>query len=364
MYKHARLLLFLVAVQRVLACTLIALDSTEHMHMSRMRCRATQLGSNTLPLDQILKLASHHSHESNQPPHTTYTHQSLSLFQLEFDRSCTPVSCPTSITAPFVALVPYTKDPSCSPTQMTLAAQNAGAAAVIVAETATVPTAWWPVLVPESHADSRLANRILIPSVFTGYAEYQTLMHIMQDEDYSDGVWIRIIPDPSGIYLLYMLLVFAWPFFFVALFETNLYLKKRWLSRNALRAIHGMRVRVVRNETSDLSPLLVDQDPADTACSVCLEEYATGEEIRILPCNHEFHAKCVDKWLTNEVGVCPLCKQSIHPPGYSLVSDLDMLRLSDDEQDASLLDSFRRNYQFSDSREADAVVPSLGDLEY
>ncbi|KAJ3246447.1 E3 ubiquitin-protein ligase rnf13 [Chytriomyces hyalinus] len=332
--------------------------------MSRMRCRATQLGSNTLPLDQILELASQHSHESNQLPDTTYSHQSLPLFQLEFDRSCSPVSYPTAVMAPFVALVPYIKDPTCSPTQIILAAETSGAAAVIFAETATVHTAWWPVLVPESHADSRLANRILIPSVFTGYAEYQTLMHIMQDEDYSDGVWIRIIPDPSGIYLLYMLLVFAWPFFFVALFETNLYLKKRWLSRSALRAIHGMRVRVVCNEPSDLRQLSVDQDPVDTACSVCLEEYATGEEIRILPCNHEFHAKCVDKWLTNEVGVCPLCKQSIHPPGYGLVSDLDMLRLSDDDQDANQLGSFRRSRQSSDSLEADAEVPSLDDLEY
>ncbi|KAI4335617.1 hypothetical protein L6164_014249 [Bauhinia variegata] len=43
-------------------------------------------------------------------------------------------------------------------------------------------------------------------------------------------------------------------------------------------------------------------------CYICLSEYEEGEKIRVLPCNHEYHMSCVDKWLKEIHGVCPLCR--------------------------------------------------------
>ncbi|KAJ1660179.1 hypothetical protein IWQ61_000860 [Dispira simplex] len=43
-------------------------------------------------------------------------------------------------------------------------------------------------------------------------------------------------------------------------------------------------------------------------CAVCIDEIERGQLVRQLPCNHLFHLECIDEWLTEKSGVCPLCK--------------------------------------------------------
>ncbi|XP_013857692.1 E3 ubiquitin-protein ligase RNF6 [Austrofundulus limnaeus] len=46
------------------------------------------------------------------------------------------------------------------------------------------------------------------------------------------------------------------------------------------------------------------------ACSVCINEYAQGNKLRRLPCSHEFHIHCIDRWLS-ENNTCPICRQPV-----------------------------------------------------
>ena len=42
------------------------------------------------------------------------------------------------------------------------------------------------------------------------------------------------------------------------------------------------------------------------ACSVCVEDFEKGQDVRVLPCKHRFHPECIDPWLLNVSGTCPL----------------------------------------------------------
>ncbi|KAG5451622.1 RING finger protein 44 [Clonorchis sinensis] len=40
---------------------------------------------------------------------------------------------------------------------------------------------------------------------------------------------------------------------------------------------------------------------------ICLDDYESKDLLRAMRCRHEFHAKCVDKWLKTK-RTCPLCR--------------------------------------------------------
>ncbi|KXJ76860.1 hypothetical protein RP20_CCG008819 [Aedes albopictus] len=44
-----------------------------------------------------------------------------------------------------------------------------------------------------------------------------------------------------------------------------------------------------------------------TSCVVCMCDFEARQILRVLPCSHEFHAKCVDKWLRSN-RTCPICR--------------------------------------------------------
>ncbi|KAJ2905146.1 ring finger domain protein [Zalerion maritima] len=50
-------------------------------------------------------------------------------------------------------------------------------------------------------------------------------------------------------------------------------------------------------------------------CSICTEDFRLGEDVRVLPCDHKFHPQCVDPWLINVSGTCPLCRLDLRPQG-------------------------------------------------
>lgn len=46
-------------------------------------------------------------------------------------------------------------------------------------------------------------------------------------------------------------------------------------------------------------------------CAICVDEFQEGIEVRVLPCDHVFHPKCIDEWLGHHSSLCPLCKMEV-----------------------------------------------------
>jgi hypothetical protein len=56
-----------------------------------------------------------------------------------------------------------------------------------------------------------------------------------------------------------------------------------------------------------------------TTCVICLDQVDRGQLVRALPCCHEFHAKCVDRWLTMNC-TCPVCRFEISAESFRPMS--------------------------------------------
>jgi E3 ubiquitin-protein ligase SIS3 len=90
----------------------------------------------------------------------------------------------------------------------------------------------------------------------------------------------------------------------------------------------------------DLPKFRLKAVPTDCSeCPICLEEFHVGDEVRGLPCAHNFHVVCIDEWLRLNVK-CPRCRCSVFP--NLDLSALSNLRNTDSERSsASVVTSTR-----------------------
>uniref|UniRef100_A0A8C4X2G7 RING-type domain-containing protein n=1 Tax=Erpetoichthys calabaricus TaxID=27687 RepID=A0A8C4X2G7_ERPCA len=65
-----------------------------------------------------------------------------------------------------------------------------------------------------------------------------------------------------------------------------------------------------RGQHASFSTRTFENTRSLSTCTVCLAAYIRGDLIRSLPCYHEFHANCIDRWLHRN-STCPVCRRTV-----------------------------------------------------
>ena len=73
-------------------------------------------------------------------------------------------------------------------------------------------------------------------------------------------------------------------------------------------------------EKRELVELLLSEGGSSAGqCSICFEDYASGDLKRLLRCGHFFHLECIDRWFLSSASdqsrraACPLCNTPLFP---------------------------------------------------
>ncbi|XP_041493071.1 E3 ubiquitin-protein ligase RLIM-like [Microtus oregoni] len=63
-------------------------------------------------------------------------------------------------------------------------------------------------------------------------------------------------------------------------------------------------------QINNLATRSFGENDALKTCTVCITEYTEGDKLRALPCSHEYHVHCIDRWLW-ENNSCPICHRVV-----------------------------------------------------
>ena len=69
---------------------------------------------------------------------------------------------------------------------------------------------------------------------------------------------------------------------------------------------HATADAVCNTSTTNVNAVTHGPNDEHLGCSICTEDFTVGEDVRVLPCDHKFHPHCIDPWLINISGTCPL----------------------------------------------------------
>ncbi|XP_055796885.1 E3 ubiquitin-protein ligase RNF13-like [Salvelinus fontinalis] len=222
--------------------------------------------------------------------------------------ACEPIDPPPirdNLTAAFIVLI---KRFDCNFDIKVLNAQKAGYKSAIVHNVDSDD------LISMGSNDMDLLKQIDIPSVFVSE---ETANSLKEDYTYDKGGHVVLMPDfslPLEYYLIPFLITVGICLILIVVFMITKFVQDRHRAR---------RSRLRKDQLKKLPIHKYKKGDVYDVCAICLDEYEDGDKLRVLPCSHAYHSKCVDPWLTKTKKTCPVCKQKVVPSAGDSDSDSD-----------------------------------------
>ncbi|XP_047391152.1 E3 ubiquitin-protein ligase RLIM-like [Sciurus carolinensis] len=138
---------------------------------------------------------------------------------------------------------------------------------------------------PTSNSSSSNENSEIISVMFDGFNEINTSSSSPSQPRQESQYTTPATSDESD----------SWPFlahFFI------------------LNEAHNQPTGLTKQQIDNFAVRNFGKDGALKACSICLTEFKESNKIRILPCSHEYHIHCIDRWLS-ENSTCPVCRREL-----------------------------------------------------
>lgn len=212
--------------------------------------------------------------------------------------ACGPLGAPPSIGYPtnakFVVIIERGGGINCTFEKKVRNAQTSGFDAVIVFNNDGDDL---------EQMSAKNASGIYIPAVFVGHTTGINLMTfftpevilVINDELPFNINTQLILPFSILIGLCFLIMIF---YMIYKCVREERRLRRHRLPKNMLKKLPILKY----TKNCDLS-----QD----TCVICLDEFAEGDKLRVLPCKHPYHSHCIDPWLTENRRVCPICKRKV-----------------------------------------------------
>ncbi|XP_057696250.1 E3 ubiquitin-protein ligase RNF13 [Corythoichthys intestinalis] len=211
--------------------------------------------------------------------------------------ACEPIEPPPrdNLTGVFIVLI---KRFECNFDIKVLNAQKAGYKAAIVHNVDSDD------LISMSSNDLDVMKQIDIPSVFVSEG---TANSLKEEYLFDKGGRVILMPDfslPLEFYLIPFLIIVGICLILIVVFMITKFVQDRHRARRSrLRKDQLKKLPIHKYKKGDIYDV----------CAICLDEYEEGDKLRVLPCSHAYHCKCVDPWLTKTKKTCPVCKQKVIP---------------------------------------------------
>jgi E3 ubiquitin-protein ligase RNF13 len=61
-----------------------------------------------------------------------------------------------------------------------------------------------------------------------------------------------------------------------------------------------------KNILNTLPTITVNETYLNEQCTICIEPYILGQQLKLLPCKHIFHSNCIETYLKEFSIQCPL----------------------------------------------------------